>query len=108
MLREIWISNKISALAFATLYEAQEVTLECPQLKVGGTVGDKGLKRLVKAMQGRTAHYIDVSISKEALAAARLEDIKIVVWKFSGNLEVFNKEDKLPVDQGWIFFVISV
>ena len=101
---DILINNESSAQAFATLFQAQEVGLECSQLRVGGAVREKGWKELARAMQslpnpamhGRV-HGVEFSISKEALATARRDDIEDVVGIF-GDLEVFNKKDKLPVE----------
>ena len=92
---QILINNKSSALAFTTLLQAQVVSLQLTYLKVGGAVEEEGWKELAKAMQGRAGQGTEVSISKEALAAASREDIE-AVGKF-GELEVFNKNDKLPV-----------
>ena len=93
---QILINNKSSALAFTTLLQAQVVSLQLTYLKVGGAVEEEGWKELAKAMQGRAGQGTEVSISKEALAAASREDIE-AVGKFR-DLEVFNKNDKLPVD----------
>ena len=109
---DIWIEDESSAQAFTTLLQAQEVILGCAHLKVGGAIGEEGWKELGRALRGR-AGQVDmvmrggqgkqVSISKEALAAARKEDMEVVEeWHYT-ELVVFNKENRrLPVwDHTW-------
>ena len=101
---EIWIQNEVSAQAFSTLIQAQQVKLSWAQLKVGVAVGEEGWKELASSLQGRTRQGNKVSISKEALAAGRREDIEVVGEFGYWNLEVFNtKKEKLSVarDHAW-------
>ena len=89
------IQNLNSAQAFTTLLQTQEVSLWFTWLKIGEAFGEEGWKELARALQGRAGQGTKVSISKEALAAARRDNIK-VVGEF-GYLEVFNKSHRLPV-----------
>ena len=93
------------------LLQAQEVILGCAHLKVGGAIGEEGWKELGRALQGRAGQVNmirrggqgeQVSISKEALAAARKEDMEVIEeWQIR-DLVVFNKKDKLYVwDHTW-------
>ena len=101
---EIWIQNEVSAQAFTTLLQAQDVKLKFANLKVGGAVGEEGWKEVASTLHGRARQYSTVSISKEALAAGRREDIEVVGKFGNWNLEVFNtKKEKLSVarDHAW-------